>query len=114
MAALLPTPLDWAQLNSGQPQILSTNQTITPLAPRGASYEPLNPRVTDASEYTAGQAVSTVVSPDKKTLLILTSGFNRAECGQREPGGFDGMGLCLRYLWRDAGSEAGDSGPEQL
>ena len=62
--------------NSGQPQILSTNQTITPLAPRGASFQPLNPNVASVPQYTAGQAVSTVVSPDKKTLLVLTSGFN--------------------------------------
>jgi YVTN family beta-propeller protein len=36
----------------------------------------LNPGLADFPEYTAGQAVSTVVSPDKKTLLILTSGYN--------------------------------------
>jgi YVTN family beta-propeller protein len=65
-----------AQLNSGQPQILSTNQTITPLAPRGATYQALNPRVASAPDYTVGQAVTTVVSPDRKTLVILTSGFN--------------------------------------
>jgi YVTN family beta-propeller protein len=74
--ALSLTPFAIAQLNSGQPQMLSTNQTITPLAPRGASYQPLNPHVADTPDYIVGQAVSTVVSPDKKTLLILTSGFN--------------------------------------
>jgi YVTN family beta-propeller protein len=73
---LAPGPTADAQLNSGQPQILSTNQTITPLAPRGATYQALNPKVADATDYTVGQAVTTVVSPDKKTLLILTSGFN--------------------------------------
>jgi YVTN family beta-propeller protein len=69
-------PAACAQLNSGQAQILSTNQTITPLAPRGATYEALNPKVADAPDYTVGQAVTTVVSPDGKTLLVLTSGFN--------------------------------------
>jgi YVTN family beta-propeller protein len=77
VAALSLAQFSAAQLNSGQPQILSTNQTITPLAPRGATYQALNPKVADAPEYTVGQAVTTVVSPDKKTLLILTSGFNR-------------------------------------
>ena len=62
--------------NSGAPQILSTNQTITPLAPRGAEFLQLNPGLADNPEYTVGQAVSTVVSPDGKTLLILTSGYN--------------------------------------
>jgi DNA-binding beta-propeller fold protein YncE len=81
-----------AQLNSGQPQILSTNQTITPLAARGSSYQPLNPHLADSPEYTAGQAVSTIVSPDKKTLLILTSGYNLwaysdgANAGKKNPG----------------------------
>ncbi len=52
------------------------NQTITPLAPRGARFEELNPHLTAYPGYTAGQAVTTVVSPDHNTLLILTSGYN--------------------------------------
>ena len=75
--AVCGAPHATAQLNSGQPQILSTNQTATPLAPRDARYEPLNPNLADAPDYTVGQAVTTVVSPDKKTLLILTTGFNQ-------------------------------------
>ena len=65
-----------AQPNSGEPQWLSTGQLITPLAPNGASFQALNPGLADAPQYTAGQAVTTVVSPDGKTLLILTSGYN--------------------------------------
>jgi YVTN family beta-propeller protein len=65
-----------AQLNTGEPQILSTGQLITPLAPTGARFQPLNPNLADNPEYTAGQAVTTVVSPDGKTLLVLTSGYN--------------------------------------
>jgi YVTN family beta-propeller protein len=75
--ALMLVPFTIGQSNTGRPQILSTNQTITPLAPRGAKYQPLNPNVHGLPDYTAGQAVTTVVSPDKKTLLVLTSGFNR-------------------------------------
>lgn len=75
-SALWIAPLGSAQLNSGQPQILSTNQTITPLAPKGATFQPLNPHLPDNPDYTVGQAVTTAVSPDKKTLLVLTSGFN--------------------------------------
>jgi YVTN family beta-propeller protein len=65
-----------AQLNSGEPQVLSTGQRITPLFPNGSSFQALNPRLADNPEFTAGQAVQTVISPDKKTLLILTSGYN--------------------------------------
>ncbi len=72
----LASPATSAQLNTGEPQILSTNQTITPLAPRGASFEPLNPGLLDNPGYTVGQAVSTAVSPDFRTLLVLTSGYN--------------------------------------
>jgi len=55
-------------------------QQITPLAPQNSRFEPLNPgggAVPDNPAWLAGQAVTSVVSPDKSTLLILTSGFNR-------------------------------------
>ncbi|HEY3380272.1 MAG TPA: beta-propeller fold lactonase family protein [Vicinamibacterales bacterium] len=52
-------------------------QQITPLAVQGASFESLNPNLPDNPTYLAGQAVTTVVSPDRKTLLVLTSGYNR-------------------------------------
>ncbi len=74
--ALIAAPSAIAQLNNGQPQVLSTGQRITPLVPRGASYVQLNPGLAKAPDYTVGQTVSTVVSPDHKTLLILTSGYN--------------------------------------
>jgi YVTN family beta-propeller protein len=57
--------------------LLATGQTITPTAAPGSSFQPLNPGLTDAPNYTVGQAVSTVISPDGKTLLILTSGYNQ-------------------------------------
>jgi len=50
---------------------------ITPLAAAGARFAALNPHLPDFPTYTAGQAVTTALSPDGKTLLILTSGFNR-------------------------------------
>jgi DNA-binding beta-propeller fold protein YncE len=55
----------------------NTGQQITPLAPRDATFSYLNPGLSDFPEYLAGQAVSSVVSPDGKTLLVLTSGYNR-------------------------------------
>ncbi len=75
-AALLAFPAAAQQGNSGQPTILSTGQRITPLAPAGARFEPLNPNLADNPGYTVGQAVSTVFSPDGRTLLVLTSGYN--------------------------------------
>ena len=46
-------------------------------AHRGRSFETLNPGLPDLPGYVAGQAVSTALSPDGQTLLILTSGYNR-------------------------------------
>jgi len=53
------------------------NQKITPLAVPNSRFETLNPDLPGMPEWLAGQAVTTVVSPDKKTLLVLTSGYNR-------------------------------------
>jgi DNA-binding beta-propeller fold protein YncE len=52
-------------------------QQITPLAPLGSRFVPMNPDLPDNIAWLAGQAVTTVVSPDHKTLLVLTSGYNR-------------------------------------
>ena len=61
-------------------------QFITPLRPDGSSFQfldtgnvvadPIDAQVAPV-EWLAGQAVSTAVSPDHNTLLILTSGYNR-------------------------------------
>jgi len=56
--------------------IPNTGQQITPTAPTGARFEPLNPDLADNPQYLAGQAVTSVVSPNGKTLLVLTSGYN--------------------------------------
>jgi len=57
-------------------QILPNGMAISPQASPGASFTALNPHLPDLPNYTAGQAISTAISPDGKTLLILTSGFN--------------------------------------
>ncbi|MGO9128013.1 MAG: Ig domain-containing protein, partial [Terriglobales bacterium] len=52
-------------------------QQITPLAPPGALFGPLDTGlIVNGNHWLAGQAVSTAVSPDGNTLLILTSGYN--------------------------------------
>ena len=53
------------------------NQMITPLAVPNSRFETLNPDLPGMPDWLAGQAVTTVVSPDNKTLLVLTSGYNR-------------------------------------
>ncbi|MGA9048956.1 MAG: beta-propeller fold lactonase family protein [Dehalococcoidia bacterium] len=65
-----PTP-------KGVQSLPNMGQQITPLAPQGSTFEPLNPDLADNPNWLAGQAATTVVSPDKKTLLVLTSGYNR-------------------------------------
>ena len=57
-------------------QFLPTGQRITPRAAPGAIFQPLNPGLAALPGFTAGQASAVALSPDKKTLLILTSGFN--------------------------------------
>ncbi len=60
----------------------NTGQTLTPLAPHNSRFEPLNPDLADNPTYLAGQAVTTTTSPDHKTLLILTSGYNLVNYSQ--------------------------------
>lgn len=56
---------------------LPTGFNITPKASQSADFRVFNPDLIHRPNYLAGQAVSIKLSPDKKTLLILTSGFNR-------------------------------------
>ena len=58
------------------PQFLPTAQFITPQAAPGSIFQPLNPRIAADPNYTAGQASAVALSPDGRTLLILTSGYN--------------------------------------
>src|ERR1700738_5313264 len=55
---------------------IPTGVRITPDAARGSIFQPLNPGLVSDPSFTVGQAVTTAVSPDGKTLLILTSGYN--------------------------------------
>ena len=57
-------------------QWLPTGQRITPEAATGALFQTLNPELKDFPDFRVGMAVTTAVSPDGKTLLILSSGFN--------------------------------------
>ncbi len=72
---------------SHKPEPLPTGLSITPTAAPGSTFLTLNPGLTNFPDFVAGQAVSTAASPDGKTLLILTSGYNRNNdsTGQTDP-----------------------------
>jgi hypothetical protein len=55
---------------------VSTGQKITPTAAPSASYEFLNPGLADFPDFVPSGALSTALSPDQHTLLILISGHN--------------------------------------
>ncbi len=58
-------------------EILPTGMSITPTAARGTALLPLNPDMPGRPEFTADHPITTALSPDGNTLLVLTSGFNR-------------------------------------
>ena len=83
--------------NSQYQSLPNMGQQITPLAPRGAKFESLNPDLEDNPDWLAGQAVTSVVSPDKKTMLVLTSGYNRVFRTDNKPDAFG-----TYFNWQDS------------
>ena len=57
--------------------IPNTGQQINPFAPTNSRFVWLNPGMATRPDWYAGQAATTVVSPDGQTLLVLTTGYNR-------------------------------------
>jgi DNA-binding beta-propeller fold protein YncE len=60
-----------------RPPMAPSGIRLTPTAAAGATFVRLNPGLRDFPGYVAGQAVTTAISPDGKTLLVLTSGYNQ-------------------------------------
>jgi len=56
--------------------VLPTGATITPSAAPGSVFQPLTVALPDYPNFEPDSAETTAVSPDGKTMLILTSGFN--------------------------------------
>lgn len=76
--ACLTTPLmSAAPARPQEAPVAPSGIRVTPLAAAGARFTTLNPHLPGFPDYRAGQAVTSTVSPDGKTLLVLTSGFNR-------------------------------------
>jgi YVTN family beta-propeller protein len=65
-----------ATLGDTKTTLLSTGQLISAAAAPGTAFVQLNPGLKDQPGFIAGQPVSEALSPDKKTLLVLTSGYN--------------------------------------
>lgn len=61
---------------AGGDQWLPTGQTITPLAAPGSRFDPLALDLPVIGRAVTGQAVTTALSPDGRTLFVLTSGYN--------------------------------------
>lgn len=59
-----------------QGTFLPTGVQITPTAAPGSTLEYLNPGLSDFPKFIASGAMSTVKSPDGKTLLVLIGGYN--------------------------------------
>ena len=76
-AAVGALALGSSALAQGPAAPLPTGQSITPLAAPHARFEPLIAHTGPFPDYVADGAAAIVVSPDKREMLVLTSGFNR-------------------------------------
>lgn len=65
-----------SQVVDDDDQFIPTGVHITPSAAPGSIFQSLNPGLSFDPTFTVGQAVTTALSPNGKTLLILTSGYN--------------------------------------
>src|SRR5215469_8772676 len=89
--------------NFGNASILPTGQVITPTAAPGSTIQVLSTGLRDDGNADAAQAVNTALSPDGKTLLVLTSGWNK---GNRRT---DGSSIRFPLLDPNTGAQAGTS-----
>ena len=57
-------------------QLVAPGVRITPTASPGSTFETLDPGIAADPTIRANQGVTTTTSPDGRTLLVLTSGYN--------------------------------------
>jgi YVTN family beta-propeller protein len=74
IAAAISAKADDGDLKKGT--FIPTGVHITPSAAPGSSFQALNPGLPFDPGFTVGQAVTTAISPNGNTLLVLTSGYN--------------------------------------
>ena len=70
-------PACFAKDDDDDAKALPTGQLLTPLAATGAKAMPLKPGLPAHPDFAVDHAISLALSPDRKTALVLTSGFNR-------------------------------------
>jgi hypothetical protein len=70
-ALVASLPFSHQAAAADEPTLLATGQAITPTAAPGAVFQTMNPHLKSSPSYVVGQAVSTAVSPDGKSLLVL-------------------------------------------
>jgi DNA-binding beta-propeller fold protein YncE len=84
-------------------QLLPTGQALTPTAAPGARFSPLVAHVGPHPSYVVDGAAAIAVSPDKREMLVLTSGYNHFN-------GADGklvQAQSTQYVFRYAISDQG-------
>jgi YVTN family beta-propeller protein len=64
--------------NFGARSILPTGQIITPLAAPSSTIQPLSTGLRADGDADGAEAVNTALSPDGRSLLVLTSGWNKS------------------------------------
>jgi DNA-binding beta-propeller fold protein YncE len=69
-------PEQGSHAKSPSQENLPTGMSITPTAAKGSTFQPLNPDLPDLPHFTADHPITTAISPDGNTLLVLTSGYN--------------------------------------
>jgi DNA-binding beta-propeller fold protein YncE len=85
--------------NQPSAQLLpNMGQQVTPTAPPGAQFVMMNPDLADKADWQVSNAASIVVSPDKTTMLVLTSGYNRVY--RTDGGAPDPYGT--QFNWQDS------------
>ena len=57
--------------------MLPTGFAISPISAPESKFELLNPGLLNFPRFVASGATATAISPDQRTLLVLTSGYNR-------------------------------------
>ena len=78
-------------------QMLPTGQALTPTAAPAATYMPLVTEVGPNPSYIADGASAIAVSPDKREMLVLTSGYNRYNGTNGKPAAAQSTQYVFRY-----------------
>jgi hypothetical protein len=79
-------------------QLPATGGRTTDLTPGGALIVPMNPGLPDYPTHRVGQAVTSLVSPGAKTLLVLMSGCNLVKYPSGTIGGASNAGDSAQFI----------------